>query len=331
MLSRIVFRSLCVLLGLSMLAASSSLSAQGRRAKTAYLTPESSGPDFLVQGEYAGTDDAGRPVGVQVIAQGKGGFDAVWFPGGLPGAGWDGETKLALSGRTDEEGVTTLSGDQFDARIRKGILSGSKGGSTTFRLYKILRRSPTAGAKPPEEAIVLFDGTSVDAWEGVKIEEDNLLGVGGRTKRKFQDFHLHLEFRTPFMPDFSGQGRGNSGMYLLDQYECQILDSFGLEGRDNECGGIYQASGPIVNMCYPPLSWQTYDVDFQAARFDNEGKKVKNAIVTIRQNGIIIHNQLELPGATPGGGRNDERPGALYLQDHGDPVRFRNIWIVEKP
>ncbi|HUG20845.1 MAG TPA: DUF1080 domain-containing protein, partial [Planctomycetaceae bacterium] len=152
----------------------------------------------------------------------------------------------------------------------------------------------------------------------------------GRTKQKFEDFHLHLEFRTPFMPEHTGQSRGNSGMYLLDQYECQVLDSFGLEGLDNECGGIYKASRPAINMCFPPLSWQTYDVDFQAARFDPDGKKVKKAVVTIRHNGITIHEKLELPEATPGGSQNDERPGALFLQNHGDPVRYRNIWIVER-
>lgn len=132
------------------------------------------------------------------------------------------------------------------------------------------------------------------------------------------------------MPEHTGQARGNSGMYLLDQYECQVLDSFGLEGLDNECGGIYKASRPAVNMCFPPLAWQTYDVDFQAARFDPDGKKLKNAVVTIRHNGITIHEKLELPEPTPGGSQNDERPGALFLQNHGDPVRFRNIWIVER-
>jgi pectin methylesterase-like acyl-CoA thioesterase len=117
-------------------------------------------------------------------------------------------------------------------------------------------------------------------------------------------------------------------MYLLDQYECQVLDSFGLAGLDNECGGIYKVARPNVNMCLPPLSWQTYDVDFTAAKFDKTGKKVSPAVTTIRHNGVVIHEKLTLK-VTAGGGQNDEKPGALYLQNHGDPVRFRNIWIVE--
>ena len=119
-------------------------------------------------------------------------------------------------------------------------------------------------------------------------------------------------------------------MYLLDQYECQILDSFGLEGKNNECGGFYQVAEPKVNMCLPPLSWQTYDVEFKAARFDADGKKLSSSVATIRHNGVVIHDKLELPKATPGGGRNDEKAGALFIQNHGDPVMLRNIWILKK-
>jgi hypothetical protein len=132
------------------------------------------------------------------------------------------------------------------------------------------------------------------------------------------------------MPNDRGQQRGNSGVYLLDQYEVQVLDSFGLSGENNECGGIYQISKPAVNMCLPPLSWQTYDIDFTAAKVDGD-KKVAPAHAVIKHNGVQIHD-LKLPRATPGGGRMDERPGPFFLQDHGggDPVRYRNIWVVEK-
>ena len=176
---------------------------------------------------------------------------------------------------------------------------------------------------------MLFNGSNADQWEPAKLEDGGLMGVGTRTKKNFENYTLHLEFRSPFMPNATGQGRGNSGMYLGDQYECQILDSFGLDGADNECGGIYQNAKPKVNMCFPPLSWQTYDVDFTAAKFDSDGKVTAPARVTIKHNGVLIHDNIELK-PTPGGGRSDQKPGAIFLQDHGDAVRFKNIWIVEK-
>jgi hypothetical protein len=315
---------------LIVLVAIGALDAQNRKAnrreKTAYLNAADAGPDFLVQGEYVG-ELGDMKHGVQVVAKGDGKFDAWLLKGGLPGAGWDRETRRKLSGET-KDGVTELSGDSLAASITRDVLSleadGQKG-----QLKKVDRQSSTLGMKPPAGAIVLFDGTNVDAWEPGKMAEDMLMGVGTRTKQKFDSFTLHLEFRTPFMPAEGGQQRGNSGMYLQDQYECQILDSFGLEGRDNECGGIYSNSQPLVNMCLPPLTWQTFDVEFTGAKFDGNGEVSEAGKCTIRHNGVLIHEDLVLK-TTPGGGQRDQKPGALYLQDHGDPVRFRNIWIVEK-
>lgn len=283
-------------------------------------------PDYETQGEYAGAAGE-KKFGIQVIARGDGKYDAVLFPGGLPGSGSDGKTKIALKGDT-KDGVVYLQGDKWTATITGGVLSAK--GPEVVELKKVYRVSPTMGAKPVEGAVVLFDGTSVQGWDNVKLEDGNLLGIGGRTKAKFHNFTLHLEFRSPFQPTKTGQARGNSGMYLLDQYECQILDSFGLNGENNECGGFYTIQKPNVNMCLPPLSWQTYDVDFTAAKFDAAGKKTANAVVTIRQNGVLIHDKFELPRNTPGGGTLDEsQPAPLFLQNHGDAVRFRNIWAVE--
>ena len=155
-------------------------------------------------------------------------------------------------------------------------------------------------------------------------------GGGIVSKRRFRDHQLHLEFRTPFMPDKRGQARGNSGVYVQGRYEVQILDSYGLEGLDNECGGIYKIARPRVNMCAPPLQWQTYDITFYAARFDASGKKTQDAVTTVLHNGVPIHQNLALPAPTPGGvGQNEAEPGRLFLQDHGNPVQFRNIWVVE--
>lgn len=311
--------SVCVL-SLSVLP----LPAQER--KTAFLDAKSAGPDFAIQGEYTGT--AGdQKYGAQVIAKGDGNFDAILLLGGLPGDGWDGKTRIKLSGTT-ENGLTRLTGDSADAAIVDGRLSFNLK-DLKADLKKVERTSPTLGARPPAEAKVLFDGKSVDAWNPGKLMDDGLMGVGTRTKEKYDSFTLHLEFRTPFMPYATGQARGNSGMYLQDQYECQILDSFGLEGLDNECGGIYKNARPKINMCYPPLSWQTYDVEFTGTKFDADGKVTAPGKVTIKHNGVTIHENLEL-AVTPGGGQNNQKPGALFLQDHGDPVRFRNIWIVAK-
>lgn len=315
-----------VMIGIAMTTATAQENDAKKKEKTSFLSAADAGPDFAVQGEYVG-ELGDVKYGVQVVAKGDGKFDAWLLKGGLPGAGWDRETRRKLSGET-KDGVTELKGEALAASITRDVLSAEIDGQKG-QLKKIDRQSATSGMKPPAGAIVLFDGSNVDAWEPGKLAEDMLMDVGTRTKQKFDSFTLHLEFRTPFMPYAGGQDRGNSGMYLQDQYECQILDSFGLEGRDNECGGIYSNSKPLVNMCLPPLTWQTYDVEFTGAKFDGNGEVTEAAHCTMKHNGVVIHDNLELK-TTPGGGKRDQKPGALYLQDHGDPVRFRNIWIVEK-
>lgn len=298
----------------------------------AVLTAEEAGPDYHVQGEYEGQDGSRNKVGIQVVALGDGKFDAYVLTGGLPGDGWDKSGRTKISGMTEGE-TTKLEGEGWSGKISDGTLELKGSGDATITAKRVERKSPTLGLRPPSDAKVLFDGTSLDAFEGGKFVEVNgqkYLGVGVRTKDKFEDFTLHLEFRTPYMSASRGQSRGNSGMYLLDQYECQVLDSFGLDGKDNECGGIYQISPPEVNMCLPPLSWQTYDVDFTAAKFDDEGKKTADSVTTIKLNGVVIHGDRKLPHPTPGGGQRDEKAGALFLQNHGDPVVFGNIWIIEK-
>lgn len=313
------------LLTLTLAFAATPLLAAGGKAVT---NEKDAGASFQIQGEYLGGPKDHR-VGIQVISLGKGEFVAIAYEGGLPGAGWErGDKSAKLIGKSDGI-INVFAGDGHLAGIEEGVFR-IKTGDLAVDAKKVIRKSTTLGAHPPKGATVLFDGSSVDEWQGGKLAEDKYLSVGTRTKKKFRDFTLHLEFRTPYMEESRGQGRGNSGMYLLDQYECQILDSFGLDGKDNECGGIYKASKPIVNMCLPPLSWQTYDVEFTAAKFDGD-KKVAKAVVTIKHNGVVIHDKLELPGSTPGGGQRDEsKPGSLFLQNHGNPVHFRNIWIVEK-
>ena len=285
--------------------------------------------DFLLQGEYAGPATASSNQGLQLVALGDGKFQGVLYGKGLPGESWDGKTRLALTGET-VGGKLQLSGTNFRATVEGGQVQADLDG-VKFTLKKVERQSPTLGAKPPQGAVVLFDGTNPDAWDKGKLVEGNLLAVGTRTKQKFKDYTLHLEFRTPYMPHARGQGRGNSGLYLNDQYEFQILDSFGLAGENNECGGYYSFAKPKLNMCLPPLTWQTYDVDFTMARYDANKNKLKPATATIRLNGVIVHEKYEIPKFNGGGGQADESlPGSIYVQDHGNPVHFRNIWIVER-
>ena len=192
--------------------------------------------------------------------------------------------------------------------------------------------------KPPQGAVVLFDGTSAGEWTRGRVDEKNgILNTDGGdivTKRKFNNYTVHVEFLLPYRPYARDQGRGNSGFYQVDMYEIQILDSFGLEGKNNECGGIYSLVAPKVNACLPPLQWQTYDVDFTNGAGEGTGKQRKmttKSRMTVRLNGIVIHDNIEIPGKTGGARDEDEgTPGPLRLQGHGNPLQFRNIWIVEK-
>ena len=170
---------------------------------------------------------------------------------------------------------------------------------------------------------------------GWRLVEGKAMEVGRKagntvSKRTFRDHKIHLEFRTPFMPKARGQGRGNSGVYVQGRYEVQVLDSYGLEGRNNECGGIYKVAAPRVNMCAPPLQWQTYDITFRAPRFAPDGAKIEPPRITVLHNGVLIHDGLKVP--TPGGADARSalaKAGPLLLQDHGNPVRYRNVWVLE--
>ena len=296
-----------------------------------YVDPQKAGPDYAVQGEYVGETVEGEKWGAHIIALGDDKFRVVGYKGGLPGDGWlRGDEQVSADGERIN-GTVTFDGPEFTAKVSDGqLIVENFDGEEVARLKKVHRKSPTLGKKPPANAIVLFDGTSADEFENGKIVMGNLLAANCWSKRKFGDHTLHLEFRTPFKPKARGQARGNSGVYVQSRYEVQVLDSFGLSGASNECGGIYKIAEPRVNMCYPPLTWQTYDIEFTAARYDDEGKKIANARITVKHNGVVIHQDLELPRATPGRHGEGPEPDALYLQGHGNPVVYRNIWVVER-
>lgn len=323
----------CLAVALS-LAAGGLRAAEGDKPET--ITDASkAGPDYAVQGEYVGEFNLGDGVdqkfGLQVISLGDNKYHGIAYFGGLPGDGWDGFGKLETDSEI-KDGAVHLVANEGSAIVKDGTVTiKTVDDQELGKLKKTERKSSTLEAKAPEGAVVLFDGTSVDNFTNATLTPDKLLLPKGDavSKQKFQDFTLHLEFRTPYMPAATGQARGNSGVYLQNRYEVQILDSFGLEGLDDECGAIYSKKPPRENSAYPPLTWQTYDIDFTAAKYDGD-KKVKNATVTVRHNGNLIHENQEIDSETPGGEKESAAAGPIRLQDHGNPVVFRNIWVVEK-
>ena len=291
-----------------------------------YLTVETAGADYLLQGEYRT-----RNAGAQVIALGEDKFRLVTYKGGLPGDGWDKQIRSQYDGKREGDKVVFTGADNYRAELAGGVLSVTTPAGGPWTMAKTHRKSPTLDAKPPAGAVVLFEaGKDPTEFPNGHLDDRGFLAAGCTSKRKFQNFTLHCEFLLPFKPLGRGQDRGNSGVYLQDRYEVQVLDSFGLKGENNECGGIYTKARPAENMCYPPLVWQTYDMDYEAAKFDEAGKKTRNALVTIKHNGVVIHDKFEINGPTGGGKPEAPTPGAIQLQGHGTPVFYRNIWVVER-
>lgn len=246
----------------------------------------------------------------------------------LSGAPADGKLTVAATA-DDVEWTGTLEGGRL-------VLASSAGRA---EMKKVFRKSPTEGLKPPAGAVVLLAQTAgepaLDAWTNPawKALPGGVMEVGTgdtRTLAAFGSCRLHVEFMIPYEPAGRGQGRGNSGVYLQDRYEVQVLDSFGLKMGRGDCGVIYQVAVPEVNVCLPPLSWQTFDITFHAARFGPDGQVVRLPRMTIAHNGVVTLKDVELPKPTGGAADNRTVPaGPIRLQDHQHPVRFRNIWLVE--
>ena len=332
------------LLTLSLLAMTTIVCAQEKKTPAQKIVtddPTKAGPDFAIQGEYEGPTwlDKKQKIGAQVIARGDGNFALRLLEGGFPGAGWNGKTQLQGTAKM-VDGKVIVTGKEFSGTIADGKLNLSAGKDDKAKvesaLSRVERKSPTLGEKPPSGAIVLFEKPEdVEKWKDAKIAElpdGKFLACPGKniySKDAFKNFKLHLEFRLAWMPSATGQGRSNSGVYLQNRYELQVLDSFGLKGENNECGGFYQQYAPTVNMCLPPLTWQTYDIDFTAAEFDKDGKRTKPARTSVKHNGVLVQDNVALKGPTGGGQKEEDKPGPLQLQWHGDPVVFRNVWVVE--
>lgn len=205
--------------------------------------------------------------------------------------------------------------------------------------------TPDTPGKAPSDAIVLFDGTDLSQW----LSKDNgpakwkvengyaeVVPKTGNihTKQSFGDCQLHVEFSEPTPPHGESQERGNSGVFLMGQYEIQVLDSYDNKTyADGQAAAVYGQYPPLVNAARPPGQWQTYDIVFHGPRFDASGKLTRPARVTVFQNGVLVQDNVEPSGPTEHGERPPYKPGPdkapLALQDHSNPVRYRNIWIRE--
>lgn len=250
--------------------------------------------------------------------------------------------------RIEEKDFSCLITD--DRITGKGLYKSKE--PVAFELSRFVGTASTMGRSAPEGAIVLFDGSSLDQWmhvvEGEEVDptwmiKDGYLEVrpkkldetaGGNLKSRevFGSCEIHIEFWLPYEPDNRGQDRANSGIFINDVYEVQILDSYGLVGDWTECGALYKVSPPKVNRSFPPGRWQTFDIVYEAPQYNAEGQLTRNAVMTVKHNGEFIHYHQELFEVTynvqtvrlappPNG------PGHIVLQDHGHTIRFRNIWL----
>jgi len=227
-------------------------------------------------------------------------------------------------------------GYDWRGQIEKGRLTAASSYGLHFELDKIESKSPRAGAKPPQGAVVLLpfepgvkpdlSGWTNAEWKALDSGAMECAARKGsnKTKQEFSDIkQLHVEFKLPLEPSGRGQGRANSGVYVLDAYEVQILDSFGLVHTSGDCGGIYNLARAKVNACLPPETWQTYDITFRVARLDDNGNVRELPRITVLHNGVKIHDNLEIPRS------RHRTKGPIQLQDHGHDIQFRNIWLVE--
>lgn len=274
-------------------------------AKTA--TKEHS--QFKWIGEYKDSD--GRHFHQVTLLSNKK-FLVTSYPAGFPGRGWDKTTPHSKIHSQDE--------------LEKAL-------SNTKKVY---HQSPTIGLAAPKNASIVMPS-------GFTHVKGDLMIAGGKTKKEVGSFKMHLEFMLPFKPhrNPSNQDKGNSGIYIYNNYEIQVIDTFALDYSAKQhpikleskmtqwCGCLYKMKMADLNMCLPPLVWQTYDIEFTAPEFEN-GKKTKNAVITVLHNGVKIHDKVELKTGTGAGAKRKQLSrGPIYFQDHANPTVYRNVWLVE--
>lgn len=234
----------------------------------------------------------------------------------------------------------------FICFLIKGWLIGQITDPVATEVWEPVPRmvTPGNGTAPPSDAIVLFDGANIDEWThesgeavGWKLKDGAMTVVKGKgdifTKRTFADCQLHLEWRAPADDQDEGQDRGNSGVFLQNRYEVQVLDSHGGKTYPNgQASSIYKQHIPLVNACRPAGEWQTYDIIYKAPIFNGDGIRTAPGRITVIHNGVLVQNHVEIKGTTVyiGMPQNDSHGKApIRLQDHGEKVSYRNIWIRE--
>ena len=288
-------------------------------------------PEAEVQGLYEGAVKDVK-FEARVIAMGKDAYK-IYVRQDL-GGGKVG--KVELDGKAEGDAVTfkNKGGEvEWTGAYGSGAIKGTAGGAP-FEMKRVERKSPTLGKKPPQGAIVILDGKNFDQVNPSKTAEEWKPGEDGSiqitkgnlsSKQQFDtSFDYHVEFMNPFQPTQRGQGRGNSGCYLPNGDEVQVLDSFGMDTyKGGGCGGIYGFKDPDTFDVFslaslPPLEWQTYDMEYRVEKAD--GKLVGKPKLTVYHNGIKIHDAVELP--------KPAKKGGFLWQDHGNPVRYRNIWVL---
>ena len=310
--------------------------------------------DYQAQGEYLFQKGDMR-FAVQVIARGAGKFELVGYPGGFPGEGWIAKKVKVFYSGTREGNVVTMpcTGFQMGAESENilPVPEGKVGSKAVLYIAekridfvapdggtrsanKIDRPNSALGTAAPEGAFVVFDGKTINLKDGYRLNEEAGTVWSEFCSKPFEPnkaYRLHVEFQLSYMPYSSSQGRSNSGVYVAEAYECQVLDSFGLVGRNNECSGFYQQAAPLFNACRAPLTWQAYDIDYTPAQWDN-GQKTANAHMTVYLNGLKVQDNVELKNQTPGrfGEPKADEARGVYCQGHGNKVQYRNIWVQYK-
>jgi hypothetical protein len=297
-------------------------------------------------GEYKGVFHADAvqtmDAAAKVVAEGDDVYYRIMITATAKLAGAEG---AAIEVHGHRDGSTILISDRaagyhWQGQIQNGHLTLQSEYGQNLELDRFVRKSPNEAMSPPAGAVVLLafkEGTApgLSNWTN---QEWKALASGAmqvnkgetRTKERFGDIkHLHVEFWLPLEPAERGQGRANSGLFLDDLYEVQILDSFGLVETSGDCGSLYSIKRPDVNASLPPETWQTYDIEFRAPRLNPDRSVAEAARVTVVLNGVKIHDNVEIPNPTADPKAAPSATGPLQLQDHGHPIQFRNIWLVK--